>query len=541
MKRKLIFCGLIILLAAGELLAAMPLTGPDVALIPLDNRPACLDFTLRIGATAGANVRVPPYRAIGAYSFTGDPDETVRWLASLKPAPRYLIVSMDMLAYGGLVASRTGETSLYDASARIAQLASFKLAHPETRILAFGVIQRIARTSIGDKEYDRITGLISDYVKKADRAEAENNAVLKAQAEDLKSKIPEDQLNSYLNARKRNHEINKQTLKLVSSGVIDYLVLGMDDNGVYGPQRGERDALESEIKRLEIGDRTIIKPGADEVAHLLLARAINDHYGLRPRCAVKYYPADANAWIPQLEDRPLEQQVARSLDIAGFRLVEGKHTDVYLLLFGESPGGGGDEAAAAARLAADAASLQRAGLAAGVADLRRMNQSSAPLVRALLSGADVTRLAAYSGWNTAGNALGTCIGHLAAEHAMRRLDASNAPGARARAAAHLSFLLQRFLEDYIFMATIRDDVYNQLYAKGISAFGIPGKDYEAFEKPLKKRVITASREFFEKYFLGKQYRAGDHTYTIRDMTLSILIPWFRAFEIEVGVAVQISE
>lgn len=540
MKRS-IFLIVLILFAMVRAQAAIPFDGPDVALIPLDNRPACLDYTLRIGAAAGANVRVPPYRAIGAYSFHGDPDEIARWLASLDPAPRYLIVSIDMFAYGGLVASRVDETPLNDAAALLSKLASFKTAHPETEILAFGTIQRIARTGTGDAAFDRITGLISDYVKKSDQAEAENNAILKAQAEDLKKKIPGEELKSYLNARARNHEINKQTLKLVSSGVIDYLVLGMDDNGVYGPQRGERDVLNSEINRLDIGSRTVIKPGADEVAHLLLARVINKHYGLNPRCALKYYPADANAWIPALEDRPLDQQAARSLDIAGFRIAQGKSADVYLLLYGESPGGGGDENAAAQKLAADAAALQRAGLAVGVADLGKVNQGSAPLVNALLAGADVVRLAAYSGWNTAGNALGTCIGHLAAEHALRRLAAAGAPGTRERAAAHLAFLLQRFFDDYLFMAVLRQGINSELTIRGISPLAIPGREYAAFDKSFKNKINSESMKFFEQYFLGKQYQAGNRLYVIQDMSLSILIPWFRTFEIELDIALQIVE
>jgi len=425
---------------------SMAAATPSIAFVPLDNRPPCMDHVLRLAAIAGADLRVPPYKAIGAYSFSGNPDQVEHWLDTLEPAPDYLIISLDMLAYGGLVASRVPDTPEPEAIARLAAIEHFTAKNPRTQIFAFGIIQRIARTATGDPEYDGVTDLISKYLKLNDHAKAQNDAALAARAAEFKAKIPEQQLADYLAARTRNHAVNRAAVALAASGVLDYLVLAMDDNAEYGPHRPEREVLSLAIQQAGAADRVLIKPGADEVGQLLLARAVNHARRLLPRIALHFVPPQAADWIAPLEDRPLSAMAAASLQAAGATVATDKHIHGHLIVYaGDSPP---HTPAGAEQQAADlAAKLSGRGRAAGVADVRFVNKSDAGLAALLLQNPGPAALSSYAGWNTAGNAFGTAAAHLLVAYTLR-LDAARGADVRARAAAHAAFLLQRFADDY---------------------------------------------------------------------------------------------
>ena len=76
-----------------------------IALLPLDNRPCNLQFPAQIAAIGGAQLLAPPVNRLGQFNQRADCDALRAWLDDL-PEVSALIVSIDMLAYGGLVASR---------------------------------------------------------------------------------------------------------------------------------------------------------------------------------------------------------------------------------------------------------------------------------------------------------------------------------------------------------------------------------------------------------------------------------------------------
>ena len=78
-----------------------------IALVPLDDRPVCLQYPTMMAPLAHAEVVAPPIELLGRFTTPGDTDAIARWLRAQDwRAFDALIVSTDMLAYGGLVASR---------------------------------------------------------------------------------------------------------------------------------------------------------------------------------------------------------------------------------------------------------------------------------------------------------------------------------------------------------------------------------------------------------------------------------------------------
>lgn len=76
-----------------------------IAYIPLDNRPCNYDFILKAAKIKGIDIITPTEEKLGKFTTHGDVEYIRKWLMNLRNVD-YLILSIDMLAYGGLIASR---------------------------------------------------------------------------------------------------------------------------------------------------------------------------------------------------------------------------------------------------------------------------------------------------------------------------------------------------------------------------------------------------------------------------------------------------
>ncbi|MVN86617.1 DUF4127 family protein [Deinococcus sp. HMF7620] len=87
-------------------------------LLPLDSRPATRVLPALIAGLRGGTALVPPAALLGTATTGADPAALTTWLAA-QPATGSLVVSLDALAYGGLVQSRTSSLSAQAALTRL--------------------------------------------------------------------------------------------------------------------------------------------------------------------------------------------------------------------------------------------------------------------------------------------------------------------------------------------------------------------------------------------------------------------------------------
>lgn len=479
-----------------------------LGLVPLDNRPVCLSQVVKLAELAGMNISVPPYSAIGAYTFPGDPDAVLDWMEREAPNLDVLILSVDMAVTGGIVPSRTPLATMEEVNLRLDRLERIASGNPHLEIWAFGILQRIARTDTNRAETNRITWLISSYLIAKDEADATKNLVKAAEAESIRKQIPEKELGEYLAARRRNHETNMKTIGMASQGLFRMLVIGMDDNAVYGPQRTERDELTREIERLDVGDRVTIKPGADELAQLLTARASMRNIGK----VVEVYVDEADPallkQIPPLEDRPLNDSIDLALRLSGAKRSEKRRKSDRVLYVHGDDGLTSEDAAAVASLVAHKRRVS-------VADVAQVNAGSTAFAEEMGRRiGDLGKLAGYGGWNTAANAIGTAVAMLIVDRARDRRDEKG----------WTEFLMERFSDDALFMGDVRPKIQSERFKSAN-----PAAMYVDMRRDLVSMLQERSDLFFHDYFAdGKKSR----------MTLDVQIPWFRLFEI--GVNVRIS-
>ncbi|HVF86369.1 MAG TPA: DUF4127 family protein, partial [Pyrinomonadaceae bacterium] len=108
-----------------------------VLLIPLDDRPPCLQFPIMQGLIADAEVVAPPREMLGRFTVPGDAERIAAWVRA-QDFTRFdrVIVSIDMLAYGGLVASRVHRTPRDEAMRRLDLLRDIRRRAPRLPVYA---------------------------------------------------------------------------------------------------------------------------------------------------------------------------------------------------------------------------------------------------------------------------------------------------------------------------------------------------------------------------------------------------------------------
>src|SRR4051812_20801115 len=94
------------------LCAAVWARAERILLVPLDSRPAAGQFAQMIAKLANVDLRLPEYGSLGRFTMPGSPGTVLSWLENQNYSEvKAVVVSADMIAYGGLIASRTDETT----------------------------------------------------------------------------------------------------------------------------------------------------------------------------------------------------------------------------------------------------------------------------------------------------------------------------------------------------------------------------------------------------------------------------------------------
>lgn len=159
-------------------------------------------------------------------------------------------------------------------------------------------------------------------------------------------------------------------------------------------------------------------PGADEVGMTLLSRAVCDLLGRRPKVLPVFAHEKSPEMVPLYEDRPVGKTMPVLLQTSGCQVLEEDgQQDITLYLnypaqnpveAGQTPTEGykmRDMVAFCDRIARDV----RQGRPVAVSDGAYCNGGDPELVQMLAQRIDLTDLAAYAGWNTSSNTMGTAV------------------------------------------------------------------------------------------------------------------------------------
>ncbi|TQM09108.1 DUF4127 family protein [Pseudonocardia kunmingensis] len=511
-----------------------------IAVVPLDDRPVNVYCAAITAAVAGRQVVFPPRDALGRFFQPGDGAAVARWLAAADT--REFVISVSMLAYGGLIASRTAEPTLDAARANVEAIRALRRAKPDATILVHDMIQRLALTS-KDPELSEYITLIVQWTKLYDQVENLGQEELRAQLDEVRAKIPDAMLDDYLAARGRNHEINTLMVDWVADGTITHLVLSEDDTAPVGLGRAERVELERRVAERGIGDRVEIFPGADEVDALLVARLIPGEAA--PSFRLDYSGVPGAQWTAELEGIPFEDNIRRHVATVGGTVGDGE-----IVLAVNTPSASPERRAAdvdafTARIATHLA----AGTPVIVVDPVFVDRADHDLVARLERDVELPRLLSYSGWNTGGNALGLALSHGVARWALLGASGSGLAcrtdlGEPGR--AHAEYLLYRFVKDDPWKNVIQKDAYAEARARGWNPLSLTAEQKVFFDGWVRERLVPVTRQYFTDHFAGHDLvlgRRGSTTVTARLDDLGevvVELPWDRLFEVTLEPQVTLS-
>ena len=510
--RNLFLCALLVL--SQSALAARP----TLLYVPMDNRPVCLDYTVQSMQAAGWDVVTPPAELIASANQSGEPEQLFAWLEANAKESVAIVASSDALLYGGLVASRTHEIPLQTLEARAERLVQLKKAHGGQKVYIFTTIMRSPKMSSAPVEpayYGQWgakifrMGALEDKLelKEIKRKEVRELA-------DLRAEIPQEIQEDLYARRADNIRATELLLHGVESGDFDYMLIGRDDTATYSQAHREARHLDILVRELP-RERIRFFAGADQLGLLLLSRAASRLQYELPLVNVTYAAGKGGATVPSYEDDTVAESAKQHIYAAGaFPVRSRKNADLVLAV--NTPYNGVTLEASDAennyRVDKPTASFVKKvtrlvdnGHKVALADVKYGNGADNALVQSLFESGTAHELAAYGGWNTAGNSLGFALAQGLLADSYSDVDRKN-------------LLNVRYLDDWAYQANARMTTYQKfIWPQYWPNSGLSPEQKSAAEKFITQEITQVAQPY-----LGTAVE--EYSFTL---------PWSRMFEVEV--------
>ena len=521
-----------------------PVPMEKILLVPLDGRPPCRQFVMDAGRIANCEVIVPPSQLQDYYSLPGDTAALKNWLRENMEGSRALILSIDQLLYGGLLAAREKDASQEEITAMLSFLSELHKKHPQVPIYAFSILPRLTPQDTIDGyherrwlvEYSRLVG------KKAAGLPVEDDTI-----RDLEKKISRESMEKYLSHFRENTALNKELAELAGSGVLTRLILGQDDGEAYSIPNIEKEALRRYLKERKIPEEQVfLTHGADEIALTLLAEIRNKALAFRPRVFLAYNDDKSEHRIMPYMAIPTGECALEKLRmLGGVPAVSPEDADFTLFL---STNNSDEDTLGSRKTSAQYLErLRRQGHPVALVDMSK-HFAWAEILLPLLIQRDypVNSLLAYAGWNTTSNSIGTalaqaclCMGQT--RRLRSRQDAINLHG------ANLSFLQNRILEDAFYLKDVIDLVNLSLIKAGYT--NTADLDLEHNARWANAMLQHAMKERIAVYRETKAFRcpvslptpSGEISLRVSGLSADMSYPWPRTFEISLESSLQLEE
>jgi hypothetical protein len=334
----------------------------------------------------------------------------------------------------------------------------------------------------------------------------------------LQKRIPQEDLQDFLSRRANNLIYNQKAIDLRKEGIIDCLVIPQDDSAPYGYTAIDQTVVRDHISDVGLTAQVLMYPGADEVGLTLLTRCVLAFAHKKPKVYVKYAAEHADGIIPSYEDRPLGETVKYHILAAGGRKVD-SYRDADCVLCFTANSRGMSEAKYQAKHTVEYDCFRNLpelidfikdavqdGKPVILADNAYANGGDLQLLKCLQSEGLLDKLAAYAGWNTNANTLGTAL----AQGLLYLLEGGTA--------SHYNFLALRYLEDLGYCSKVRFAVTaNELEKRGFNYFWVQDRRGE---------IAAIVKAQLEK-FLHEELPSLEGQIAIKD----VYMPWRRMFEV----------
>ena len=400
-----------------------------IMFIPLDERPCNYNFAkYMLEDDSNIELVIPPLDILGKKKTPANYDLLKDFILNNVDDCYGLILSIDMLLYGGIVPSRLHNNNQEELKERLDVIRNIKCKNPQLKIFAFSLIMRCPQYSSSDEEPDYYEFCGYNIFK---YGEISHKISLGIASEEEKQELErhyslcKGHFEEYVARREINSDMNIEVVKLLKDKVIDFLVFPQDDSSLYGLIALDQQKISKEVKNMNLEDEILIYPGADEVGMVLIARMLNHINGKTPKIFVEYATPRGHLFVPMFEDREIYKTIAKQIASSGCVLCENLSEADGVFMF-NTPTLDIKEANITENCCEVLVGEQRDiksfvnrvkvhidnGLRVSIADVAMINRGDCELVKELCDNNLFYKLAGYAGWNTSSNTLGTALAHL---------------------------------------------------------------------------------------------------------------------------------
>lgn len=494
-----------------------------IVLLPLDDRP-CNYLYPQLLVSGEYVLAMPSKDILGNKKIPGDIKAISNWLIKESKDADAIIISLDMLLFGGIVPSRLHYMSYEEVIKNCDIIPAIRKLNSHAKIYLFELIMRCPSYSSDDEEpdyykdfgfdifeYGRLTHLESlNKLTEEDKEEFNN----------IKARLPQKYLNDYVNRRYINTNVLIHNLSYLKEDIVDYFIIPQDDASEYGFTSIDQAKVRSYLKDNYLHYKSAMYPSADDIGLTLLARAISELSNKQNKVFVKYISNEAPFVIPWFEDRPLDETIKFHLLASNsLRVYSLEEADIVLIVTMGSKMVNFDDPEfdkhylinrSVSEMVDYIKYAKANGKLVSIGDNSTCNGSDKLIFDALYQNNLLFKIDAYAGWNTSSNTLGTTL----AQVIIYNIIGDNKK--------NQEFLSYRYLEDMAYMSYVRGYVTNNILPSlGYDYFKVDGVDGKVAAK-VKEEILKYVNANYPLLLKG-----------IKD--ISVYQPWSRMFETEIHI------
>ncbi len=475
-----------------------------IVCLPLDARPYNYDFLASLAAMdSRLNLIMPPRELLGFRKTPACFDTLTQFIESNIADADALILSLDMLIYGGLMPARTHHLTQHTLLARLDWLRELQQRYPDVELSASSLILRTPAYDSAEEEpdyYAHCGRALWQYGIYCDRdAQGLLSDEEKTARDRLYAALDKTALADFEQRRQCNATLLLAALDLVHAGVLARLIVPQDDASRFGYTAIDQQQIYKRIADLRLQDRVWLHPGTDESGCTLLTRA----WLSRQPAPLKLAPVWSNqrfrAFVPNYEDRPFEESLLSHSRACGIVLCDDPaQADALLAINGcgevmqEAWQAGSRNAQTHKALPyfrsrslvafCDALQPWITTKPVGIADVAFSNGGERELIEVLDQHRLLDKLSAYAGWNTACNSLGTVLASLAFASRGNRPERVH------------NFMLERIVADWAYQTEVRFTLQDTLLPK----LGARYADFNGHEDRILSEIAAAIQQRWQQ-------------------------------------------
>ncbi|MFZ5943914.1 MAG: DUF4127 family protein [Bacillota bacterium] len=479
-----------------------------IGLIPLDSRPSNTQYPVLLAQMANAEIALPE-KNLDNFLTPANTEALWYWLEDNAKKFDTIIINTNELLNGGLINSRHPE-SYENIDADLKRLEDFCAKNKKKNIILISILPRLLPSQfIQLWDYrDELVG----YAQEADK-----KLLHGAGKPTPPARIPKEIVNQYLQIYSNSEVIVRGSISLVEKGLVDHYIIGQDDAEEYGLSN----SIVREIKP-KLAENIRFIHGADELTMMAVMKTLTKKQP--PNLRILYTNYELADDYYAFEAAPLKEVLITKLDY--LNLITNDNSPRLIIVYTDNTNSDFMEGKIQTQ---DYSYL-------GIMDIAYTNKGDAELLDFFLN--KDNKINGYSGWNTAGNTIGTEFSHYIAYQNLEQNSKKFKKRQQKQALeAYIKFQYIRYAEDLIYQGILRDQLNEKLAAQNLD----PNQLGEAQEKgeAILRELYQPYQKKLKDYFLGS-YKIGEIEFTVDAVDSTIELPWARTFEARVEPEVIIS-